>query len=259
MRLNRYLAAAGLGSRRACEALILEGRVVLNGQPCTALATSVEPGDSVKVDGRLIREERPTHVLLNKPVGYLSTRTDPRQRKTVFDLLPADFPRLFHVGRLDQDSEGLLVLTNDGELALRLTHPRYKVDKEYEVTLDRPFDMTLAAQLKAGVFIPLEDEQGGQPRRVRARAEALYRVNSHTLKVILRQGYKRQVRLMFAGLGYNVRRLRRTRLGTLLLGPLKPGEWRFLDLKEITRLRAPRTPEKPPASRTAPLEKAAES
>ncbi len=240
MRLNRYLAAAGLGSRRACEALVTEGRVTLNGQPCTTLATAIQPKDSVKVDGRLVQAERATYVLLNKPTGFLSTRTDPRQRRTVFDLLPADFPRLFHVGRLDQDSEGLLLLTNDGELALRLTHPRYKVDKEYEVLLDRAFDMTLGEKLRAGVFIPVEMENGQPPRRVRARAEALYRINPHTLKVILRQGLKRQIRLMFAELGYNVRRLQRTRLGTLQLGPLKPGEWRFLDPREVASLLSPR-------------------
>ncbi len=244
MRLNRFLAAAGLGSRRACEALITEGRVLLNGQPCTVLATAVQPKDSVKVDGRLVQAERSAYVLLNKPTGYLSTRTDPRQRRTVFDLLPADFPRLFHVGRLDQDSEGLLLLTNDGDLAMRLTHPRYKVDKEYEVVLDRPFDMTLGEKLRAGIFIPVEMENGAPPRRLRAKAEALYRINPHTLKVILRQGLKRQIRLMFSELGYNVRRLQRTRLGTLQLGSLKPGEWRFLEPREVTLLLSPR-PETP--------------
>ena len=251
MRLNRYLAAAGLGSRRACESLITEGRVFLNGQPCTTLATSVEPKDSVKVDGRLVHAERTAYVLLNKPVGYLSTRTDPRQRRTVFDLLPDDFPRLFHVGRLDQDSEGLLLLTNDGDLALRLSHPRYKVDKEYEVVLDRPFDMTLGDKLRAGIFIPVEMENGQPARRIRARAEALYRVNPHTLKVILRQGLKRQVRLMFAELGYQVRRLRRTRLGLLQLGALKPGEWRFLEPREVAMLRTAQPPAPRPERRTA--------
>jgi 23S rRNA pseudouridine2605 synthase len=251
VRLNRYLAAAGLGSRRACEALITEGRVTLNGQPCAVLATAVGPKDAVKVDGRLVHAERATYVLLNKPAGYLSTRTDPRQRRTVFDLLPADFPRVFHVGRLDQDSEGLLLLTNDGELALRLTHPRYKVDKEYEVLLDRPFDMTLADKLRAGIFIPVEMENGQPPRRVRARAEALYRINPHTLKVILRQGLKRQIRLMFSELGYNVRRLQRTRLGTLQLGPLKAGEWRFLDPREVAALLKPAAAAPPPERRSA--------
>ena len=237
MRLNRYLAAAGLGSRRACEAIITAGRVSINGRPCVVLATTVEPNDSVKVDGRLMQVQRQIYVLLNKPVGFLSTRTDPRQRDTVFDLLPEDFPRTFHVGRLDQDSEGLLLLTNDGEFSLRLTHPRYKVDKEYEVILDRAFDMELAAKLQQGIFIPVDSDQEGQPpQRVRARAEGVYKLGPNKLKVILRQGLKRQIRLMFVQLGYEVKRLQRVRLGTLKLGHLRPGEWRYLDSREVAAL-----------------------
>ncbi len=238
MRLNRYLAAAGLGSRRACEALITNGRVAINGQPCINLATTVGPDDSVKVDKKVVHVQRPVYVLLNKPVGFLSTRTDPRQRDTVFDLLPGDFPRVFHVGRLDQDSEGLLLLTNDGEFAQRLTHPRYKVDKEYEVDVDRTFDMTLAPKLHQGVFIKIDPEQEGQPpQRVRARMEAIYKLNAQKLKVILRQGLKRQIRLMFLQVGYEVKRLQRVRLGTLRLGSLRPGEWRHLTDREVAALK----------------------
>ncbi len=237
MRLNRYLAAAGLGSRRACEAIITAGRVSINGRPCVILATTVEPDDAVKVDGSTVQVERQIYVLLNKPVGFLSTRTDPRQRDTVFDLLPQDFPRVFHVGRLDKDSEGLLLLTNDGEFALRLTHPRYKVDKEYEVILDRPFDMTLTEKLVQGVFIKVDADQEGQPpQRVRARAEGIYKLAANKLKVILRQGLKRQIRLMFLQVGYEVKRLQRVRLGTLRLGSLRPGEWRYLDAREVAAL-----------------------
>ncbi len=237
MRLNRYLAAAGLGSRRACEVIITNGRVTLNGQPCTNLATTVGPGDSVKVDTKPVHVQRSVYVLLNKPVGFLSTRTDPRQRDTVFDLLPEDFPRLFHVGRLDQDSEGLLLLTNDGDFAQRLTHPRYKVDKEYEVTVDRSFDMTLAPKLQQGVFIKIDPEQEGQPpQRVRAHAEAIYKLSAQKLKVILRQGLKRQIRLMFLQVGYEVKRLQRVRLGTLKLGSLRLGEWRYLNDREVAAL-----------------------
>ncbi len=114
--------------------------------------------------------QRPVYVMLNKPAGFLSSRTDPRQRDTVFDLLPADFPRVFHVGRLDQDSEGLLLLTNDGDLSLQLTHPRYKVEKEYEVILDRPFDMALAEKLLAGVFIAVDPPQPGAAAATGTRA-----------------------------------------------------------------------------------------
>jgi 23S rRNA pseudouridine2605 synthase len=237
MRLNRYLASAGLGSRRACEEIIAAGRVSINGSPCDVLATTVNPGDSVKVDGRVVQAEQVVYVLLNKPPGYLSTRTDPRQRDTVFDLLPTDLPRLFHVGRLDQDSEGLLILTNDGDLAMRLTHPRYKVDKEYEVMLDRTFDMSLGERLVEGIFIPLEGEGVLPGQRARAKAVAVHRLGAQKLKVILRQGLKRQIRLMFAELGYEVKRLVRTRLGPLLLGRVRSGEWRFLNAQEVGLLK----------------------
>ena len=237
MRLNRYLAAAGLGSRRACEVLITSGRISINGKPCAVLATTVEGNDTVKFDGRTVQVQRQIYILLNKPQGFLSTRTDPRQRDTVFDLLPPDFPRVFHVGRLDQDSEGLLLLTNDGEFALRLTHPRYKVDKEYEVLLDQSFDMAWVPKLQDGVFIPVDAEQEGQPpARARARAEAVHKLAANKLKVILRQGLKRQIRLMFSHLGYEVKRLQRVRLGTLRLGNLRPGEWRYLDAREVAAL-----------------------
>jgi 23S rRNA pseudouridine2605 synthase len=238
MRLNRFLASAGLGSRRACEEIIAAGRVSINGHTCETLATTVNPGDGVKVDGRPVQAQRLVYLMLNKPAGFLSTRTDPGQRDTVFDLLPPELPRLFHVGRLDQDSEGLLILTNDGDLSLRLTHPRYKVDKEYEVTLDRNFDMELAPHLLEGVFIPVEGEGFAPGQRIRARAAGIYRLGAQKLKVVLRQGLKRQVRLMFAELGYEVRKLLRTRQGSLMLGRVRSGEWRYLTPQEVALLKA---------------------
>ncbi len=238
MRRNRYLAAAGLGSRRACEAIITAGRVTINGHVVNVLATTVTPTDAVRVDGRPVQVERPVYVLLNKPAGFLSSRTDPDQRDTVFDLLPADFPRVFHVGRLDRDSEGLLLLTNDGDLSLKLTHPRYKVEKEYEVLLDRPFEMPLSGKLLAGVFITVDPPQpGAPPERVRARAEEVHRLAPNKLKIILRQGLKRQIRLMLLAVGYEVKRLQRVRMGGLKLGKLRPGEWRYLEDREVAALR----------------------
>src|SRR6266852_1085785 len=147
MRLNRFLAAAGIGSRRHCDELIAGGRVTINGQTCTNFSARPSERDHVKVDGKLVRAERPLHMALHKPAGFVSTRKDPHARDTIFDLLPAKFPRLFNVGRLDAQSEGLLILTNDGDLAQRLMHPRYKIDKEYEVTLDRPWDPALTSKL----------------------------------------------------------------------------------------------------------------
>ena len=237
MRLNRYLASAGLGSRRACEAIITAGRVTINGHAVKALATTVTPTDAVRVDGRPVQVERPVYVLLNKPAGFLSSRTDPEQRDTVFDLLPGDFPRVFHVGRLDLDSEGLLLLTNDGDFSLKLTHPRYKVEKEYEVILDQSFDMALAEKLLSGVFITVDPPQpGAPPERVRARAESVYRLAPNKLKIILRQGLKRQIRLMLLAVGYQVKRLQRVRMGSLKLGTLRPGEWRYLEDREVAAL-----------------------
>ncbi len=153
MRLNRFLAAAGVASRRQCDELIKTGRVTVNGKLC--IDFSLQPGerDHVKVDGKLVHVDLPVTIILHKPGGFVSTKSDPHARDTIFDLLPGKFPRLFSVGRLDAQSEGLLILTNDGELAQRLTHPRYKIDKEYEVTLDRHWDPALTSKLSRGIFL----------------------------------------------------------------------------------------------------------
>ena len=258
VRLNRYLAAGGLGSRRACEAIITAGRVSLNGKPVRELATTVAPGDSVKVDGRTVAAQETYYLLLNKPPGIVSSANDDLGRQTVFDLLPPGLPRLFHVGRLDRDSEGLILLTNDGDLAQKLTHPRHEVEKDYEVTLNKPFDNADAPKLIKGVFIPVETpgnpaspatrkpapENGRSPaapsalRHVRARASAVKQVATRKVLITLRQGLKRQVRLMLYELGYEVDTLRRVRMGSLTLGRLLPGRWRELLPKEIAFLRA---------------------
>src|ERR1700758_4264178 len=160
MRLNRFLAAAGIGSRRHCDELIAAGRGAINGKTCPDF--SMQPGgrDHVKVDGKLIHLAPPLTIMLHKPAGFVSTRSDPQVRDTVFDLLPAKFSRLFNIGRLDAQTEGLLLLTNDGSLAQRLTHPRYKIEKEYEVTLDRSWDPALAPKLMRGIFL------GGERARI---------------------------------------------------------------------------------------------
>ncbi len=233
MRLNRYLAQSGIASRRAVEEIILADRVTVNGAVCTELSRQVAPTDSVKVDGKLVRPTEPIYVLLNKPVDYVTTRSDDRSRPTIYQLLPKNFHQLAHVGRLDIDSEGLLILTNDGDLTLHLTHPRYKVSKEYLVTLDREFAMADVPKVKRGVYLA----EG------RARFDSLTKLNSRQVRVILTQGLTRQVRRVFAAIGYKVRRLQRTRIGPLFDTALKPGEYRLLRPAEVAKLRGRREAE----------------
>jgi 23S rRNA pseudouridine2605 synthase len=178
------------------------------------------------VDGRLLHVDPLLTIMLHKPAGFVSTRKDPRARDTIFDLLPAKLPRLFNVGRLDAQSEGLLILTNDGELAQKLTHPRYKIDKEYEVMLDRPWDPALAPKLLRGVFLD------GQ----RAQIARLHAISPTRLRVTLRQGINRQIRRMFEAIGYKVKRLVRIRIGNLRLGDLARKHWRPLTKRELESL-----------------------
>ena len=233
IRINRYLAAAGLGSRRSVESLIEEGRVKINGRPVEGLGTLVAPGDVVKVGSKIVSPQEIVHAVLFKPKGVLCTAEDERDRPTIFALLPDDWPRVYHVGRLDKESEGLLIVTNDGELSLALTHPRFKIEKEYEVTLDKPFDPAHAAKLLRGFHI-----EGG-----RAKMDEITQLAPTKIRVILSQGIKRQIRLMLYDCGYEVENLRRTRIGTVRILKLRPGMWRMLSAKEISDLKAGRTPE----------------
>ncbi len=223
MRLNRFLAAAGLGSRRSCDGLITSGAVVINGRRIDNLATQVAPEDDVRVHGRQIRMARPVYLLFNKPRGYVVTRSDERGRKTIYDLLPQEFSSLFHVGRLDKDSEGLLLMTNDGDIAQRLTHPSHEMEKEYEVTLDKAYDAAHSAKLIKGFFI-----EGG-----RARFEKIFIMGADRLKVTLRQGLKRQIRVMFYEMGYEVKRLKRIRIGSITDARIPSGSCRHLTPREI--------------------------
>ena len=230
MRLNRFLAAAGIGSRRHCDELIAGGRVTINGRLCTDFSAQPSARDYVKVDGKLVWATRPLHIILHKPAGFVSTRSDPHARDTIFDLLPSKFPRLFNIGRLDAQSEGLLILTNDGEFAQKLTHPRYKIEKEYDVTLDRRWDPTLAAKLLRGIYL------NGQ----RTQIARLVAIGPTRLRVVLRQGINRQIRRMFHKIGYEVKHLVRIRIGDLRLGDLPGGHWRPLTKSELEALRRSR-------------------
>ncbi len=227
MRINRYLASAGLGSRRACEDLVLQEMVTINGHSVTGLATQVAPGDVVKVGRKIVGSRSPVYIALHKPAGFLSTCSDPDDRQTILDLVPRHFGRIFHVGRLDKESEGLIILTNDGNFAQELTHPSHEVDKEYEVIIDHPLELHHKTKLTDGFHI-----EGG-----RARMERVTRISPQKYKVILRQGIKRQIRLMFYSLGYEVVRLTRTRIGPVLLKNLRPAEWRHLSRVELNTLK----------------------
>lgn len=243
MRLNRFLATAGVGSRRHCDDLIASGQVTINGRRCTDFSTEPTAHDHVKVGGKLVRAEQPLHIALHKPAGFVSTKKDPHAENTIFDLLPPKFPRLFHIGRLDAQSEGLLILSNDGALAQTLTHPRYKIEKEYEVTVDHRWDPALASKLLRGIFLD------GQ----RAQIARLIAIGPTRLRIVLRQGINRQIRRMFYEIGYDVERLLRTRIGTLRLGDLPRGHWRPLTRAELSSLRSVKdtgvSPKHPPKNR----------
>lgn len=239
MRLQKYLSRAGVASRRAAEEMIRAGRIRLNGEVVTEMGTKVEEGDRVEVDGRPVSLHRSRWVMLNKPPGVVTTREDPQGRPTVYDLLPAELHGLYHVGRLDQDSEGLLLLTNDGDVANQLLHPSREVDRVYLVdVVGVPTRRTLA-RLLAGVELedgPARAHRVDVVRRARATRGAGAEAHAR-LRVVVREGRKREVRRIFDALGHPVRRLVRERLGPIGLGHLPPGEWRELNPDEVRELR----------------------
>jgi 23S rRNA pseudouridine2605 synthase len=231
-RLQKVLAQAGLGSRRACEELIAAGRVRVNGE-VAVLGARVDPEhDTVEVDGAVVGTRQGlVHYLLNKPAGVVTTAADPQGRPTVVDLVPAE-PRVYPVGRLDAETEGLLLLTNDGELAHRLTHPSFGVDKEYLAEVEGSPSRGAVRRLREGVDL---DDGPTAPAKV-----AL--VDPHTLRITIHEGRNRQVRRMCAAVGHPVRRLVRVRIGPLSDRRLPPGAWRALaqaEVRELERAAAP--------------------
>jgi 23S rRNA pseudouridine2605 synthase len=230
MRLNAYLARAGVASRRRAEELIRAGRVRVNGE-VAGLATFVERGDSVEVDGSPVGPEPLTYVLLHKPRGVVTTARDPQGRPTVVGLVGHEH-RVVPVGRLDADTTGALLLTNDGPLAHRLMHPRYEVDKVYEAEVEGEPGEDALALLRAGV----ELEDG-----VTAPAEARL-VGPSRVELTIHEGRKHQVKRMLETVGHPVRRLHRKIYAGLTLDGLEPGEWRELSPDEVKCLRAPGAP-----------------
>lgn len=246
MRLNRFLAAAGLGSRRSCEELVLKGSVSVNGTFVRELATRVSAGDDVRVHGRTVHAIASRTILLNKPAGYTTTRGDRHAERTIFDLLPSDCGHLFHVGRLDRESEGLLMLTNDGAMAQELMHPSKGIEKEYEVVVDKPFSSRDAAALLKGTWI-----EGSV-----ARVESVRTLGATKIAIILHQGLKRQIRVMLGQLGFKVQRLVRVRLGPLTLRGVKPGSYRELRPEDLEALRMAAAAPKPKRASEKPKPKA---
>ena len=225
VRVNRYLASTGMGSRRAVEDVIRAGRVTVNGATAD-LATRVEEGDDVRVDGAPVRPEAVVAVLLNKPRGVVTTASDPQGRPTVTGLVDAG-ARLFPIGRLDRDTTGVLVLTNDGALADRLMHPRHGVPKSYRARVKGEPDEAALDRLRAGIEL---DDGPTAPAEVTSRGSGVVDITIH-------EGRNRQVRRMFAAIGHPVIHLRRTAYAGLTAGRLEPGEWRELGPDEIAELR----------------------
>jgi len=231
-RLQKVLAAAGIASRRASEDLIVAGRVTVNGE-VAELGSKVDPRvDVVLVDGERINVDPGlTYVMLNKPQNVLTTADDPEGRPTVFDLV--NLPqRLFPVGRLDKDTEGLLLLTNDGELAHALTHPSFEVERIYVALVPGPVRKKLLAELRAGIEL---DDGLAKPKRARVLEEEHSKA---LLEVVMTEGRKREVRRMLGNLGIKVERLARVSYGGVELGDLRQGKWRFLTQPEIAMLHA---------------------
>jgi 23S rRNA pseudouridine2605 synthase len=231
VRLQKFLADAGVASRRASEAIIRARRVTVNGEILDQLGARVDAErDRVAVDGRPVKPKRKLYLALNKPSGYVTTRSDESNRRTVLDLLPKEWGHLFPVGRLDFETEGLLFLTNDGDFSLRVTHPRYEVAKTYRALVAGRVDRELLERLTKGVH------QGGDRLRAQ-KARLISAGNSRSVvEVVLTEGKYREVRRMFEALERDVLHLKRTQIGPIKLRELPSGKWRTLTEPEIRSL-----------------------
>jgi pseudouridine synthase len=242
-RLQKILSRAGVASRRAAERLMTDGRVSVNGTIVRELGTKADPSrDDIRVDGRRVKPaERYRYLLLNKPRGYVTTRSDPQGRPTVLDLLTGVHEYVYPVGRLDFDSEGLLLLTNDGDLTGRLTHPRHGVARVYEVRVSGVPDARDMKRLAAGVTV-----EGRRTAPADVRLVSTDRREDHALvRITLFEGRNRQVRKMFDTIGHAVAELRRVAIGPIRDARLKPGRWRDLNRDEVRKLREAAEPVAP--------------
>ncbi len=233
IRLQKFLAESGVGSRRACEELITSGRVTINGEVATLGMSVDEQADAVLLDGKPVsREEQLVTIMLYKPKGVVSTSDDPQGRKTVQDFVKDVPVRLYNVGRLDINSEGLLLMTNDGELAHRMTHPKFSVEKTYYAVCDGKLQPSEIARLVNG--IQLDDGMTAPAKVSRVRPT---RTGGTSFFISIHEGKNRQIRRMLEAVGHRTLRLKREKFGPLSIGKMKPGETRKLTQEELTKLR----------------------
>ncbi len=231
VRLQKFLADAGVASRRAGEQYILAGRVSVNGQVVRLLGSKVDPKhDQVAVDGKLVRAKKLIYAALNKPVGCVCSRKDELDRPTIYDLLPREWETVQSVGRLDYNSEGLIFLTNDGQFALRLTHPRYGIRKKYLATVEGEVTPAMLELFKKGIF-----HEGERLKALSAKILSKTRAKC-VVELELGEGKNREVRRLFESQALTVKTLQRTQIGKIRLGELKPGKWRTLNAVEIKTL-----------------------
>ena len=232
MRINKYLAQCGVASRRDCDKLVADGRVTVNGRPAD-VGADVEEGDVIKVDGKVVTVKKNEYYILHKPKGYLCTVSDDKGRKTVMDILGSSVGRVYPVGRLDYDSEGLLILTTDGELAQHLTHPSNEVPKTYVVKVEGRLTEADLNPIRSGIEI-----EGGYVTK-KCRAHIIETNRDFTrVEITLREGKNREIRKMFAAIGKEVTLLKRTKVGELSLRGLDRGAFRKLSPAEVAYLKS---------------------
>ena len=228
MRLNKFLSKAGLGSRRYCDELIANGKIIINDKTVDKMSYIVDlDNDTVIYENKIVKLiEHAITIAFNKPTGYVCSKNPQGDDKPVYDLLPTEYEKLFYVGRLDKNTEGLLILTNDGELCQYLTHPSHKIEKEYHIWLDKPINEKDIMRLMNGVKL----EEGI------AKAHNIHNYkNDNKISITLKQGWKRQIRRMLNELDYKIRRLLRVRIGDLNLYNLPSGKWKNLSIGEIEK------------------------
>lgn len=234
MRLHKFLAVCGVASRRSAEELVAAGRVTVNGNVVGNVRRGIDPEtDDVRVDGERVEPESKVYIMLNKPKGYLTTMYDPHGRKTVSELVENVPQRVFPVGRLDKDTEGLLLMTNDGELTYRVTHPKFEIKKTYQAVVSGVVTDESLEKLRTGVQL---SDGVTSPAEVRVLSR---QGNSTSMEICITEGKKRQIRRMCSAVGHEVIELKRVATAGVVLRDVAPGKWRYLTPEEISQLRGP--------------------